>query len=385
MYTRQQLTIVLQLALGALLLLTVGVSCAPTAPAKPTVVIAAPPSGTRTTAGSEVEVQSVATDAQGIARVELWVDGNLVANSPLLSPQTTYNVVQRWTATTPGAHTLQVRAYNASGAASDPTAISIEVIAALAQATQPPPAAQPTAPLPPPTQVQPTAPRTAPTSPPTKPPPSPVPTRVPPAPTAPPTAPPPPACPGAPVLGTFTANPATITAGQSTTLSWGKVENATNVSIDQGIGGVATPDSRTVSPATTTTYTLTATGCGGTVTKQVKVTVNPAPTTVTLILTGQWDSPEWGATTLLHNTNNNQVVGVYTWDDGMLDGLFNPSNRRWDFKWWEKARGKTYYDAQVNERGVGYVIVSPDGKAMTGKWRYESSSDWNGNWTATRK
>ncbi|MDZ7378509.1 MAG: hypothetical protein ONB06_04100 [candidate division KSB1 bacterium] len=81
-------------------------------------------------------------------------------------------------------------------------------------------------------------------------------------------------CLGAPVIASFTANPSTIAAGQSSTLTWGAVTNATSVSIDQGIGGVATPGSTTVSPVQTTTYTLTATGCGGTTTKQVTINVS---------------------------------------------------------------------------------------------------------------
>ncbi len=89
----------------------------------------------------------------------------------------------------------------------------------------------------------------------------------------PPSAPP---CPGPPVIASFSASPNPITAGSSTTLSWGAVTNATSAVIDHGIGGVATPGSRSVSPASTTTYTLTATGCGGTATSQVTVTVNPA-------------------------------------------------------------------------------------------------------------
>ncbi len=90
----------------------------------------------------------------------------------------------------------------------------------------------------------------------------------------PPSAPP---CPGPPVIASFSASPNPITAGGSTTLSWGAVTNATSAVIDHGIGGVATPGSKSVNPATTTTYTLTATGCGGTATSQVTVTVNPAP------------------------------------------------------------------------------------------------------------
>lgn len=108
---------------------------------------------------------------------------------------------------------------------------------------------------------------------------------VPIAPTASPTSPtptttpiPPPACPGPPTIAFFTASPQTITAGQSTSLSWGPVSNATSATIDQGIGGVPTPGTRSLQLNTTTTFTLFATGCGGTATSQVRVVVNPAPT-----------------------------------------------------------------------------------------------------------
>ncbi len=76
------------------------------------------------------------------------------------------------------------------------------------------------------------------------------------------------------MIAFFNANPNTLTAGQSSTLSWGLVSNADNAVIDQGIGGVATPGSTTVKPGGTTTYTLTANGCGGTATRQVTVKVN---------------------------------------------------------------------------------------------------------------
>jgi hypothetical protein len=89
--------------------------------------------------------------------------------------------------------------------------------------------------------------------------------------------PPAPICAGPPAVASFTATPNTITAGQSSTLSWGPVENTDHVVIDQGIGEVAGWNSMVVTPATTTTYTLTATGCGGTTTYQVTVTVNAAP------------------------------------------------------------------------------------------------------------
>ncbi len=82
-------------------------------------------------------------------------------------------------------------------------------------------------------------------------------------------------CQGASNISAFSASPATITVGQSATLSWGLVGNADGADIDNGIGGIATPGDITVSPGTTTTYTLTA-YCGSTTrTAQVTVTVNP--------------------------------------------------------------------------------------------------------------
>ncbi|MBI5301091.1 MAG: hypothetical protein HY868_03065 [Chloroflexi bacterium] len=88
-------------------------------------------------------------------------------------------------------------------------------------------------------------------------------------------------CSGAPNIASFSASPSTITAGNSTTLSWGAVTNADSVSIEPGIGGVSAPGSRSVSPATTTTYTLTARCGSNTQTRQTTVTVLPAAQIIT--------------------------------------------------------------------------------------------------------
>jgi hypothetical protein len=72
----------------------------------------------------------------------------------------------------------------------------------------------------------------------------------------------------------FTADPATITSSEFTTLYW-IVMGATSVSIDQGVGDdLATSDEQIVFPASTTTYTITATNANGTVTETTTVTVN---------------------------------------------------------------------------------------------------------------
>jgi len=92
--------------------------------------------------------------------------------------------------------------------------------------------------------------------------------------TAPPPPPPPPPPPAAPTAS-LTADPNTIQKGQSTTLSW-QTSNATDVSID-GIGAVQPSGSQQVTPADSTTYTLTAKGAGGTQTATARVTVTAPP------------------------------------------------------------------------------------------------------------
>jgi hypothetical protein len=84
------------------------------------------------------------------------------------------------------------------------------------------------------------------------------------------------ASPAALQITLFSATPAAIQPGQSSTLTW-SVQNSTSVSINQGVGNVAASGSTSVSPIATTTYTLTATGPGGTVTAQVTVQVGTAP------------------------------------------------------------------------------------------------------------
>jgi uncharacterized protein YkwD/chitodextrinase len=77
----------------------------------------------------------------------------------------------------------------------------------------------------------------------------------------------------APTIGSFTATPSTITAGQSATLSW-SVSGAAALTIDNGVGTVTNTSSRTVSPSQTTTYRLTASNASGSATAVVTVTVN---------------------------------------------------------------------------------------------------------------
>jgi hypothetical protein len=78
-----------------------------------------------------------------------------------------------------------------------------------------------------------------------------------------------------PVISFFTADPASVVAGECTTLRWGKVDYATSVTIDHNIGGVATPGSKEVCPGTTTTFVMTAEGPGGTTKYELTINVSP--------------------------------------------------------------------------------------------------------------
>ncbi|GEM_PF-436108 len=91
---------------------------------------------------------------------------------------------------------------------------------------------------------------------------------------------------GLPVVNYFTANPPIISAGGSTTLSW-DVSGATSVTIDPGVGSVASVGTALVSPATSTNYTLTATNAMGwySLTITVLVTGMPAAGMPDLVIT----------------------------------------------------------------------------------------------------
>ena len=309
----------------------------------PTVTIIAPASNSHFRPGDAIRIQSNAIDPEGVAHVELAVDGAVIGTESSPVPQTSFTVIQLWTAT-PGNHLITVRARNTNNVLSDPAAIAITVAATEAPTVSPTPTPTPAClnnsvfitdvTVPDGTLVAPGqslnkiwrvrntgtcawssrdvlafvggVPMTTTTT-------------VAVSNTAPgatadllvgiiapanpglhsgswrmratngaffgPTltvnlnvASPAPNCPFTPVIESFTASPTTITAGQSATLSWGRVLGAQFAEIDNDIGGVATPGSTTVTPGTTTTFTMTAV-CGAKVKiAQVTITVsNPSP------------------------------------------------------------------------------------------------------------
>jgi len=359
-------------------MLACGIGTAKTA-AKPTVVITFPPAGTTVGLGQDVVIQSVAADPQGINRVELWVDGQMVHTQAVVPAAPSYTASQPWKPTVLGSHIVEVRAFNVNNVTNDPVQVVVTVAETVAEATPIPGAADTPTPtnvppgvdtptpttLPTDTPVPPTLPydgqptivaliglnvRSGPgtaypvigtlpagqaaritgqnadgtwwqivfppdsggrgwvssgaqygtayntesvsivetPAPPTYTPTStgtptntPQPTNTPtntPPPTNTPTNVPPPQL---PVIHFFQSDHNTITAGQSATLSW-DLSGAqwAHLRYDGHEDGVTAPGNRTVSPDSTTTYTLIAHNAAGDTTADVTITVNPAAVTV---------------------------------------------------------------------------------------------------------
>lgn len=95
-------------------------------------------------------------------------------------------------------------------------------------------------------------------------------------------APPPAGFPGRPppappaIIRSLTVEPDAIEPGESIELRW-EALNTYSLFIDPDVGRVATRGSYTVTPAVTTSYTLTATGAEGAITQSVTVTVAGTP------------------------------------------------------------------------------------------------------------
>jgi peptidoglycan-associated lipoprotein len=74
----------------------------------------------------------------------------------------------------------------------------------------------------------------------------------------------------------LSADKTTINPGESAKLTWTSTD-ATNVSIAPEVGAVRAQGTTTVTPATSTTYTITASGPGGNADATVRIAVNTPP------------------------------------------------------------------------------------------------------------
>jgi len=122
-----------------------------------------------------------------------------------------------------------------------------------------------------------------------------------------------------PVINSFTADPESIAAGESSTLSW-DVSGADTVTIDPEVEGCdfdPTAGTCTVSPTTTTTYTLEASNRAGNSTETFTVTVLPAINSFTAdresIIYGESSTLSWNVSAATTVTIN-QVVECVEFD-----------------------------------------------------------------------
>lgn len=121
---------------------------------------------------------------------------------------------------------------------------------------------------------------------------------------------------------TLNANPTSITAGASSTLSWSST-NATSCSTSGWSSSTGTSGSQSVSPAATTTYSITCVGSGGSSSTSTTVVVKAAPlsvpaTSVTHTVDGSLSESDWKATNAI-----NKIVSGSTGDTGSWGALWN--------------------------------------------------------------
>jgi peptidoglycan-associated lipoprotein len=79
---------------------------------------------------------------------------------------------------------------------------------------------------------------------------------------------------------TLSVNPESVQKGQSAELTW-STANASSVTID-GVGTVSASGSKTITPAESTTYHLTATNDGGSADASARLTVTPGNKEITV-------------------------------------------------------------------------------------------------------
>ncbi len=116
-----------------------------------------------------------------------------------------------------------------------------------------------------------------------------------------------------PQIVTFVATPQSVSPGQSSKICW-QVTGATNISIAPGVGSNLNPnDCATVTPSTTTTYTLTATNAVGQV--QGNLTVNVGLVQILSFQASPVSSPVAGAPVTLSWTTANATSVVLTGAD----------------------------------------------------------------------
>ncbi|HLJ30473.1 MAG TPA: alkaline phosphatase family protein [Candidatus Angelobacter sp.] len=190
------------------------------------------------------------------------------------------------------------------------------------------------------------------------------------------------------LAATLTASPATISAGQFSTIAW-TTANATSVTISpaipqEDVNNMPLSGQGAVTPTQTTTYTLTATGPGGATTATATVTVSQVAPTIqfsaqpTAVASG-------GSSTLTWSTSNATSLSI---DNGI--GAVSPASGSVTTK---SITQPTTFTATAQGPGgsttaTATVAVSPLTVTLTATPSTVSSSSPPGNvvtlsWTST--
>ncbi len=121
----------------------------------------------------------------------------------------------------------------------------------------------------------------------------------------------------APTIGLFEVKPTMIIAGEQATIQWDIKGATSSVSISPGIGNVPASGTKTVSPGSTTIYTLAASNLGGSARSTATLTVTGPPPTIDnfsfnpdTISSGQSATLSWGVSNATSVSINPEIGNV---------------------------------------------------------------------------
>lgn len=173
----------------------------------------------------------------------------------------------------------------------------------------------------------------------------------------------------APIVDFYSANPASVSPGGASTLTWSTTGGNTAV-IDQGVGTVGTSGSVVVHPAVTTTYTLTVTGPGGATVSRVQVIVTPVPlpgevalTIVTVVSSPGLNGAFYRTAVQLNNPSGNLAFGRLVYHPKERSGSAGDSFLRYTLQPRQTLEFPNVLGL-IGTSGNGSLDVVPEGGAV---------------------
>lgn len=205
---------------------------------------------------------------------------------------------------------------------------------------------------------------------------------------------------GIPVINYFTASPSSVYAGEQSVLNW-NVSNATSIAVDNGVGTVTGSGNTWVFPATTTTYTMTATNQSGWATKSVTVFVSGSQSSFAVTSVTVTPDPPFYTGACPTSANFYAVITVngpgtvrYNWERS--DGAFSrivtlvfdgPGSQTvgtdWTFHetgpYWERVHVSTPNEIVSNQASFTLSCTGTETLDWTGTWLINEGQNAWGN------